>query len=613
MSVVNSSFATAGDKFAGKVARLELSGPVSWAKDESLPASYSAVHLGDDGTSSVVGWGAMSLDGGAVMDNNAVFVGVRGVGALTVSDGEFRHRDVGEYFCYRDRHARIGSEANAYGYAGFTNSAVTIEGGFKLGYKAASTGMMSLRGGSLDVGDSLTEIGGGGYGDFYLGNGATFRMAPKSSGWCRLVLGFEIHSEIDYGVTDLPGGTSILTVDSGASALLSRLDISPSSNRSQINLNDGGLLSVFQIFYKDPNHNRPAGGRSIISFNGGTLKCRDEWGYGKTFPQDCPDLTVVHEGGAIVDIPRYTYATNNMAFLRPTGKVFKTVTKPTDADFLASVNVGPARLVFEDAPDVDVPGEGATGFIAFDAKGKCLGDVVITSPGTGYHDGAKAYAVIPQYPNRRFECGVELAAAKGGGLTKTNGGELYLTQVNTYEGPTVVRDGFLKAMVAGAIPAGTVLRVEGGKLDLNSTVDTFETVEGTGGTLDGVKGGLIRLQRLSTAGCNGVNLGTASISVEGDWKVDAADLAAAKARGFVATYPASVDFARGSTIEISGVADALDPEAGAYELFAVGAGKTVTGLVDVTLKDDPDNMWKVKVGSKGISLVYRTGLMLIVR
>ena len=65
--------------------------------------------------------------------------------------------------------------------------------------------------------------------------------------------------------------------------------------------------------------------------------------------------------------------------------------------------------------------------------------------------------------------------------------------------------------------------------------------------------------------------------------------------------------------EISGAADALDPEVGAYELFQVGAGKTMSGSVDVTLKDDPAGMWKVKVGPKGISLVYRTGLMLIFR
>ena len=157
------------------------------------------------------------------------------------------------------------------------------------------------------------------------------------------------------------------------------------------------------------------------------------------------------------------------------------------------------------------------------------------------------------------------------------------------------------------------MRIDGGTLNLKSFCNTYETVEGTGGQLTGVKDGTLYLQRLSTVGCNGVNLGSTKLSVSGEWKVDAAELAAAKARGFVATYPANVEFASGSTIEISGVADALDPAVDTYEVFTVGTGKTMTGPVEVTLKDDPTGKWKAKVSAKGVSVVCRKGLVLIVQ
>ena len=608
VTVFNSKFGMAGDKHAGCVARMNVCGDTEWALADS--SKYSTVSIGDDG-SSALGWGAFSITDGAKMDKNGFVVGGKGVGALYIRDSDVTIRD-SQYFCYAGRHINIGTESGSYGYVGADDSTVAIPGGFRIAGKTGSEGHFIQNGGSLAVGDASVEVGRGGYGNFYLGNKSRFSMTAGTSGWCRFILGFEANSEIDPGVSSLPGGDGVMTVDGGATAVVSRIDFAPSGNRAQINLNGDGVLDVHQ-FFTDIKHAKSEGSHSILSFDGGTLKCAKQWQYAIAFPQDVPDETVVHGGGATVEILEGTEASCNLSFVRPSGKVFKSVAKPTDADFLSAVSVGPARLVFEDAAGVANPGSGASGFIAFDSKTGNLGEVVITSHGSGYHDGAKAYAILRQYPDRRFACAVVLEEEKSGGLTKTGGGDLYLKCVNTYEGATVVKGGTLRADVAGAIPSGTALRIDGGTLNLKSFCNTYETVEGTGGQLTGVKDGTLYLQRLSTVGCNGVNLGSTKLSVSGEWKVDATELAAAKARGFVATYPANVEFASGSTIEISGVADALDPAVDTYEVFTVGTGKTMTGPVEVTLKDDPTGKWKAKVSAKGVSVVCRKGLVLIVQ
>ncbi len=71
-----------------------------------------------------------------------------------------------------------------------------------------------------------------------------------------------------------------------------------------------------------------------------------------------------------------------------------------------------------------------------------------------------------------------------GGLTKSGNGMLVLgNAANTYTGGTTVTAGTLQVGVAGALPSGTGVTINGGTLDANALPLTLSSLAGTGGTL----------------------------------------------------------------------------------------------------------------------------------
>lgn len=80
---------------------------------------------------------------------------------------------------------------------------------------------------------------------------------------------------------------------------------------------------------------------------------------------------------------------------------------------------------------------------------------------------------------------VTLAAAIGGSgaLTKAGDGVLLLNGANAYSGGTLVEAGTLRQGAAGALPAGTAYRVDGGSLELNDFDLEMSALSGSGGQI----------------------------------------------------------------------------------------------------------------------------------
>ncbi|MBB6425784.1 autotransporter-associated beta strand repeat-containing protein, partial [Sphingopyxis sp. JAI128] len=73
----------------------------------------------------------------------------------------------------------------------------------------------------------------------------------------------------------------------------------------------------------------------------------------------------------------------------------------------------------------------------------------------------------------------------GSGNLRSNGaGTWVISGVNTYTGQTIVDSGILRAGTANAFGASTTAQVNGGTLDLNDFDKSFNTLTGTGGTVD---------------------------------------------------------------------------------------------------------------------------------
>ncbi len=71
-----------------------------------------------------------------------------------------------------------------------------------------------------------------------------------------------------------------------------------------------------------------------------------------------------------------------------------------------------------------------------------------------------------------------------GGLTKAGNGTLVLgNAANSYTGGTIVNGGTLRAPLAGSLPSGTAVTINGGTLDTNANPLTVSSLAGTGGTL----------------------------------------------------------------------------------------------------------------------------------
>ena len=575
------------------VSKLEFSGTTAVALTSTAypsPGILVGSAWSDPSVGSVAsGWGVLAVRDGASVTNGVV-VGTSGVGALYLTDSTLYARG---------RALSIGCGDAGYGAVCASNAGIVVRNGMTLGSGEGSVAHYVQLGGNVAHDRSPCTMGGTSA-NFYLGAGASYDMSRTFADPDGAAV-FLFASGDDKALS----GESVLTCDNGATCRVSRVYVASKANRTtQINMNNGGCFVGYQMWYSD-NHERAANTAFRLSFNGGTLSYPYTWESSPTFLSDAPDRMVVHSGGATINVAANTALASHGAFVRPCGKSVKAITPPTDADYLAATNVGPARIIFEGS------GEGMTAFVAFDDRRGRLGNVIVTSPGEGCDDLTRAYVELPQWPGRRFECGLELQEEVGGDLVKEGAGAFLLDSTNTYAGATVVRGGTLSASCDWALPSNTVVRLESGSLYLNYTRTCLETIEGCGGSISGISGHVLSVKRLSTFGLNGVAFPSeARLFVSGAWTVNADDLIANKAVGKVPNYTARVEFGENATIAFTGL-EKLNPAQSPYPICAF-AGGSRTGIPRLTGEPLPA-MWRFKTGKNILSIVYRRGSLLVIR
>ena len=556
-----------------------------------LVGSYYSDTSGIGSTPS--GWGTLSVRNGASV-TNGVMVGRSGVGALYLTDANFYVYPVG---CF----IGTATAAKGSGYGAFcsSNANLVVKSGMTVGGGEGSVGHYVQFGGK-GCHDQSSCVLGGKYANFYLGAGARFDMRETFADPNGASVFHFGRPSVDTSMS----GESVFTCDNNSTCIVGRAYTAAMTNRTtQINLNNGGCFVVNQMWYS-PDRLRAPGATYRLSFNGGVLDYQVPW----TTPDiltDAPDRMVVHKGGAFIGVAANCSLSSNGAFVRPCGKSIKSISLPTDADFLAATNIGPAHIVFEGA------GEGMTAFIAYNESIGRLGDVIISSAGEGCDETTRAYAVIPQYPDRLFPCALEIEKETGGDLVKFGAGSLTLSDTNTYSGATIVREGTLVAGCDYAIPSNTTVRLEGGKLNMNSKHTMLKTIEGTGGSISGISGNVLTVDHLSTIGMNGATFpANGQISIVGDWMVDAEELLANKMVGKVANYAASVQFQPGSTISFSGI-ERLAPALSPYPICSFEGGSR-TGLPQLVGEALP-GPWRFRATSRGLSLVHPKGTVLVIK
>lgn len=597
ISMPNAIVACANGNFArnGLISRFEISGDTSMALTSSsfpAPGVYVGSVFSDPNVGTTEsGWGVMSIRDGAVVTNGFV-TGSSGTGALYLTDSVLYQKG---------RNAVVGGGNSGYGYLYASNAVITFKYSLSLAEGAGTTGHYVQFGGKTAHNASAAVVGGAGNANFYIGDGGRYDMRSTyedPNGTAFFWLG---KNSGESGVSE-----SVFTCDNCSTCEVGRIHTLASSNHvSYMNLNRGSQLVVGQMWYS-ADHSRADNSRFLLSFNGGSLKYLISYGSQEDFLEDAPDRIIVHSLGGEIVLPENNWMRCDVPLERATGKSIKAVHPPRDLDFLAATNIGPARIVFEGA------GEGATAFFAFDDGKGMLGNAIITSPGTGYDDDTVAYVVIPQYPDRRFTCGVELASETGGDFIKSGAGSLTLGCTNTYAGATVVRGGTLIAGCDWSIPSNSVLRMTDGAMDCANKVMALECVEGSGGEIRNVAGNVLEVERLSIAGADGVSFPDGmKMSVGGAWKVSSGDLASMKSAGKTPRYPCSVEFTDEATIEFDGT-EFLSRDMSPYPICAFDNGKR-TGTPRLVNPETLEPCWRFSVSGGMLSLKYRQPFAVILR
>ena len=573
-----------------QIPMVEVSGNTKWSSPGKVDGYlYSTIFLGRQrdvyNTASVnaEGWGMAAIRDGAVV-TNSFSIASKGAGALYLDSAEL----------YQCNGAFSIANGGTYGYFGASNALFTSENTIQMAEGAGSQAHYVQLGGRARQQLARANIGGAGYANFYLGAGGSYDTATTFAdtvGSSYFWLGYP------NGVQT--GGEAILTVDDNALFDAKRIHLlSRTNSLSLVNLNRGGCLSAAQMWYS-MNHSRSETSRLLFSFNGGKLKYPSAWGSAEHFLGDSPDRIIIHELGGEIDIAANSSISCKVPLERPQGRSIKAISLPSDADFLAATNIGPAQIVVEGV------GEGASAFASFDHGRGVLGNVVVTSYGTGYDDSTRAYVKIPMYPDRRFECGVELMDENGGCFLKSGSGTLGLNCTNTYAGATVVKGGILVANCDWAFPSNTVLRLEAGSVQCSQKKVFFECIEGTSGNVYGAADNVVNVQRLSLDA--GENIKFASgvrLKVHGAWKLISADLAAAKQSGKTSCYSCPVEFADTATIEIEDV-DSLDREQSPYVLASYASHVGAPQLVHA---ENLGGRWSLRVRNGQMLLGFVRGV-----
>lgn len=591
---------------SSKPSFMDVAGETRWSATNLIGGYlWSRIYLGEQndvyGTESVKdsGWGRAAVRDGAVVTNNFI-IGNSGVGALMLNNAEL-------YQPY-DIFGIANGDTAAYGHFGSSNSVFTTARDIYMAKSSGSEAHYVQCGGVARNRQCAVKAGIGGYANFYVGGGGQYDTCTTfadPSGAAVFHLGYN-------AVGSSSGGEGVLTVEDNARLKVGIINLLARENYlSLVNLNRGGCLAANYMHYSS-SHVKPEGSRLLFSFNGGRIKyCVDSRYSDATvdFLGDSPDRMIIHELGGEIEVARNSSISCKVPLERPAGKSIKAITLPTDADFVAATNIGPARIIIEGV------GEGASAFASYDSGRGVLGEVVITSSGTGYDESTKAYITIPRYPERRFECGVELMEGKSGGFVKSGAGALSLNCPSTYDGATVVKGGQLTASCHWAFPSNTLLRIEGGTAQCNSYNIFFEAIEGTSGNI------YFYLRTKKTVDVNRLSLFASpdvkltdgyDIKVHGDWKVSAADVVAAKSEGRTPGYSCSVQFGPAATIEFDGT-EGLTKDMSPYVICSVPEGKSISGRPALVNPESLGDRWAFSVSGSKLILKYRNPFSMIIR
>ena len=459
-----------------KPARISLKGNTSF----SVLDSSAYLHMGlYTEYSSAIGkeptWGVFSLEDGCSVSNN-ISLGYSGIGALYQYGGEVwweinERKNSGYIGCGHD---------GGYGYYGMSGGKLTVPRFWLMaGDSTNSTAFYVQKGGVAVLKGEDLKLSTKGRAHFYVGNGAKFTQEAGST-----YMGYAAQDS-----TDLANGEAVMTVDGEGSEISTYWHVGMQLRTnfvSNININNGGVYETYYIVNNfGAGWRWPEGSKQYVSFNGGIWRNppnrtsrHNFFSTSETSDRCAPDGFFCHKGGATFDT-RNSHLVLNVPLTKPMGKVIKSVTLPTDVDFVAMTNIGPLRISFEGS------GVGATAFAPFDdVEERLAGNVEITSPGSGYSEDT-VVKVYSHDEKKSWLCTYELEDASSGGLTKLGTGQLDLACVNTYQGKTSVKQGTLKMTVAQAIPDGNALEVaSGAKFSLMGDL-SVSTLEGAGSVVGG--------------------------------------------------------------------------------------------------------------------------------
>ena len=457
-----------------KPARVKLKGNTALSVADLSCFLYAGLYT-NYGSGLEPTWGVFSLEDGCSVSNN-ISVGYCALGAFYQYGGEVYWISTNRSFS-----ASVGCGSyGGYGYYGMSGGKLTVPRYWTMaGDNTNSTAFYVQKGGIAVLKNEDLRLSTKGRAHFYVGNGAKFTQEAGST-----YMGYAAQSS-----SDLANGEAVMTVDGDGSEISTYWHVGMQLRTnfvSNININNGGVYETFYIVNNfGTGWHWPEGSKQYVSFNGGIWRNppnrtsrHNFFSTSETSDRCAPDGFFCHKGGATFDT-RNSHLVLNVPLTAPVGKVIKSVTLPTDADFVAMTNIGPLRI------SIDGSGVGATAFAPFDdVEERLAGNVEITSPGSGYSEDT-VVKVYSHDEKKSWVCSYELEDASSGGLTKLGTGQLDLACENTYRGKTSVKAGTLKMTVARAIPDGNAFEVaSGAKFSLMGDL-AVTTLEGAGSVIGG--------------------------------------------------------------------------------------------------------------------------------
>lgn len=394
----------------------------------------------------------------------------------------------------------VGNAANAHGAIYQYGGTIVNSGGANndirvgvngYGYQELNTGKLVFMGYSQVGGTGASSVGifvqKSGEFEQNTVHAGRFAICRGSNGGAGVVYqsggDFNVLTYAEVGETDNNrGGTSCWTID-GLTAKTYVRDYINLCNRTNhtavLNLNAG----VLETPYITARAGRGAADKhtahAYVNFDGGTFRTL-RTGEAFTTGDKAPDAVTVYPGGATFDSSNFN-ATVSVPLVKPEGKGVASITIPTSTMESGREYIGPPHVTITGGGGV-----GATAIVEFDSRTRKLGNVIVTSPGTGYTSAPTVTVSGGGYTNAFTGTATLADNAATGGLTKRGTGMITLNATNTFGGTVTVEEGTLKLQTADAFPKDNTLALNGGIFAVAPGMSvTVGVVNATSGILSG--------------------------------------------------------------------------------------------------------------------------------